>query len=172
MYVHASLGDCVCIVLPSQFVLGFCLSVLLLFCFVSLQFSELVIIGGFVLWFGCSLLSFFLFFFFLLLYFLITLFYYCFFFLSSFLPFLLSCVADRVLVLWPGVRAEPQRWESRVQDTGPPQTSGPHVISLREMAPRDLCLNNKTQLHSTTSKLHCWTPYAKQLARQEHNPTH
>ena len=39
-------------------------------------------------------------------------------------------------------------------------------------SPRALHLNIKTQLHSTTSKLQCWTPYAKQLARQEHSPIH
>ena len=92
-----------------------------------------------------------------------------------FLPFLLSRVADRVLVLCPGVRPEPRRWESQVQDIGPPETSQSHVISNGKSSPRDLRdlhLNAKTQLHSTTSKLQCWTPYAKQLARQEHNPTH
>ena len=93
-------------------------------------------------------------------------------FLSFFLPFLLSHVADRVLVLWPGVRPVPLRWESRVQDIGPPETSRPHVISNSESSPRDLHLSTKTQLHSTTSKLQCWTPDAKQLARQEHNHTH
>ena len=39
-------------------------------------------------------------------------------------------------------------------------------------SPWDIYLNAKAQLHSTTSKLQCWTPYAKQLARQEHNPIH
>ena len=95
-----------------------------------------------------------------------------FFFFLFFLTFLLSHVADRVLVLQPGVRPEPLRWESRVQDIGPPETSWLHIISNGESSPRDLHLNNKTQLHSTTSKRQCWTPYAKQLARQEHNPTH
>ena len=94
------------------------------------------------------------------------------FFRFFFLPFPLSCVADRVLVLQPGVRPEPLRWESRVQDIGPPDTSQPYVISNGETSPRDLHLNAKTQLHSTTSKLQCWTPYAKQLGRQEHNPAH
>ena len=95
------------------------------------------------------------------------------FFLSFFsLPFLLSCVADGVLVLWPGVRPESLRWENQVQDIGPPETSRPHVISLGKGSPRDLHLNTKTQLHSTASKLQCWTPHAKQLARQEYNPTH
>ena len=84
-----------------------------------------------------------------------------------------SCrVADRVLVLWLGVRPEPLRWEIRVQDIGPPETYRSHIISNGESSPRDLHLNAKTQLHSMTSKLQCWTPYAKQLARQEHKPTH
>ena len=69
------------------------------------------------------------------------------------LPFLLSHVADRVLVLWPGVRPEPLRWESSVQDIGPPETSRPHVIPIRKSSPRNLHLNAKTQLHSMTSKL-------------------
>ena len=91
---------------------------------------------------------------------------------SFFLPFLLSCVADRVLVLQPSVRPEHLRWETRVQDTGPRETSRPHVISISESSPRDLCLNAKTQLHAMASNLQCWTPPAKHLARQEHNPTH
>ena len=82
-----------------------------------------------------------------------------------------SRVADRVLLLWPGVRPESLRWESWVQDIGPPETSWLHVISIVKSSPRDLHLNAKTQLHSTTSKLQCSTPYAKQLTRQEHNPT-
>ena len=82
-----------------------------------------------------------------------------------------SHVADRVLVLQPGVRSVTLRWETRVQDIGPPETSRLHVISNGENSLRDLHLNAKTQFDSTTSKLQCWTPYAKQLARQEHNPT-
>ena len=93
-------------------------------------------------------------------------------FFLFFPPFLLSRVADRVLVLWPGVRSEPQRWESRVQNIGPPETSQHHVISIGKSSPRDPRLNAKTQLQSTTSKLQCWKPHVKQLARQEHNPTH
>ena len=91
------------------------------------------------------------------------------FFLSFFLP---SHVADRNIVLQPAVWPVPLRWESRVQDIGPPETSRLHVRSNSESSPRDLHLNAKTQLHSTTSKLQCWTPYIKQLARQEHNHTH
>ena len=80
--------------------------------------------------------------------------------------------ADRVLVLRLGVRPEAWTWKSRVQDIRLPETSWPHVISISERSPRDLHLSAKTQHHSTTSKLQCWTAHAKQLARQEHNPTH
>ena len=83
-----------------------------------------------------------------------------------------SHVTDRVLVLWLGVGPEALRWESRVQDIGPPETSWPHVLSIGESSPRDLHLNAKTQLHSTTSKFQRWTPHAKQLARQEYKPLH
>ena len=64
-----------------------------------------------------------------------------------------SCAADRVLVLQLGVRPVPLRWESRVQDIGPPEASRLHVISNSESSPRDFQLSAKTQLHSTTSKL-------------------
>ena len=83
-----------------------------------------------------------------------------------------SRVADRVLVLRPGVRPKPLRWERRVQDTGPPETSQPHIISVGKSSPRHLHLNAKTQLHPTARKLQCWKPHAKQLARQKHNHTH
>ena len=149
--MYASLCDFVCIALLLPFARGFCLSVF----------------GGFVFWVGCSLLSFFLF--------LIIIFYFNNFILFIylfFLPFLLSRVADRVLVLRPGVRPVPLRWESQVHDICPPETSQLHVILNSESSPRDRHLNAKTQLHSKTSKLQCWTPYAKQLARQEHNHTH
>ena len=94
-------------------------------------------------------------------------------FVCFFLPFLLSCAAGRVSVLRPGVGTEPPRWESRVQDIGPPETSQPHIISISESSSRDLRLNTKTQLHPMASKLQCWMPHAKQQAtKQEHNPTH
>ena len=70
---------------------------------------------------------------------LITLFYFIFlsFFPSFFfLPFLVSHVADRVLVLRLGVRPESLRWESRVQDIGPPETSQRHVISNSKSSQR------------------------------------
>ena len=64
----------------------------------------------------------------------------------------------QVMVLWLGVRPEPLMWENQVQDIGPPETSQPHVISIGKSSPRALRLNTKTQLHSVTSKLQCWTP--------------
>ena len=94
------------------------------------------------------------------------------FFLFFFLPLLLSHLAGRFLMLQPGVRPELPRWESQAQDIAPPETSQPHIISIGESSPRDPHLNAKTQLHPMASKLQCWTPHAKQLARQEHNPTH
>ena len=100
------------------------------------------------------------------------LFYFSFFLLLYFLPFLLSHVADTVLVLWPGVRPEPLRWESQLQDIGPPETSWPHIISTGKSSSGNLRLNAKTKHHRTASKLQCWTPHAKQQARQEHNPIH
>ena len=53
-----------------------------------------------------------------------------------------------VSALWLGVRPEPLRWESWVQDVEPPETFQPHVILIRESSPRDLHLNTKTQFHS------------------------
>ena len=73
-------------------------------------------------------------------------------------------------MLWLGVRPEHLRWEGQVQDMGPPETSWTHVISVGESSPRDLHLNTKTQLHPTASKLQCWEPHAKQLARQDTTP--
>ena len=97
--------------------------------FFLVQFLVLVIIGGFVFWFSCSLLSFFFFKFFFNNYFYfnnfilfyVILFYFIFFFLSFFLflLFILSHVDDRLLVFQPGIRAVPVRWESQVQDMGP-----------------------------------------------------
>ena len=67
---------------------------------------------------------------------LIILFYFYYLFILFFSPFSSEPCADTVLVLWPGVRPEPLRWESRAQDIGPPETSWPHVISIGESSPR------------------------------------
>ena len=104
--------------------------------------------------------SFFIIFLILIIFIYLFIYFYYNFFLSFFLPFLLNHVADSVLVLQPGVRPEPLRWESLVQDIGPPETSQPHVLSISKSMPRDLHLNVKTQLHPTASKLQCRTPHA------------
>ena len=177
--MYTSFGDFVSIALLLPFGLGFCL-VFFIFFFFSIHFSDCYH------WSICFLVlllpSFFLSFFFCFYYFLIYLFLIIFnnflfilffsFFLSFLLPFHLSHMADRVLVHWPGVNHVPLKWESRVQDIRPPENSWLHVISNGKRAPRELHHNSNTQLHSTTSKLQCCTPYAKQVANQEHNPTH
>ena len=69
---------------------------------------------------------------FFLIFIIIALFYFILssFFLSFyfFLPFILSHVDERLLVLQPGITAVPLRWESQLQDTGPQETSQLHVI--------------------------------------------
>ena len=44
-------------------------------------------------------------------------------------------VEDRLLVLQPGIRAVPLRWESQLQDTGPQETSQLYIISNGENLP-------------------------------------
>ena len=66
-------------------------------------------------------------------------------------------MAERVLVLWLGVRPVPLRWESRVQDIGPPESFWLQVISNSESSHRDLHLNDQQatmldNLWQTTSK--------------------
>ena len=126
VYVYASVCGFVCIALLLPFVLGFCL----FFFFFLKKFFFLIII----FYFNNFILFYFTLFYFILLYLLSSslppsLSPSLFFFLS-FLPFILSPVEDRVLVLQPGVRAVPLRWESQVQDTGPQETSQLHGISM------------------------------------------
>ena len=67
---------------------------------------------------------------FFLLFIIIALFYFILFlsFFIIFLPFILSHVDERLLVLQPDIRAVPLRWESQLQDTGPHENSQLHVI--------------------------------------------
>ena len=88
-----------------------------------------------------------------------------------FLPFLLWRTVGRILVLQLRVGPEPLKLEIWVQDTRPPETSRPHIILIGKSSPRDLHLNTRINLHPTVSKLQFCAPHAKQLARQEHNPT-
>ena len=141
--MYASLCDFVNIALLLPFVLGFCLSVFCFFCF----FVSIVFIACyhwwicFLLWllFFLSFLFFSFFYYFknflFLIIFLIFYFNNFIYFHFCFLPFILSYVADRVLVLPPGVRPVPLRHESQVQDTGPPETSRLHIISNGESSP-------------------------------------
>ena len=112
--------------------------------------------------------------FFILITYLFILFYFIMssFFLSFFPPFCSEPCGGQAL-------GAPARHQGCATEEGEP-TSGhwptgdvpaPRNIKWQKST-RDLHLNAKTQLHSTTSKLQCWTPYAKQLARQEHNPIH
>ena len=72
-----------------------------------------------------------------------------------FFPFLPHPVACRVLVLQTGIRPEPVRWESQVQDVGLPENSQPQGILIGKSSPRNLPLNTKIWLHPTASKLQC-----------------
>ena len=88
-----------------------------------------------------------------------------------------------ILVFWSNflflALGTPARHQVCATEVGEPRSGnwstrdlpGPRNIK-RWKSPRYLHLKAKTQLHSTTSKLQCWTPYAKQLARQEYNPIH
>ena len=102
-----------------------------------------------------------------------TLFYFIFYLLLSFFsPFYSE------LCGWQALSA-PARCQGCTSEVGKPSSGhwstrdlpAPHNIKQRK-SPRELHLNTKTQLQSMTSKLQCWTPYTKQLARQEHNPIH
>ena len=137
-------------------------------------------ISGFVFWFGCSLLSFFFFNFFFIFIFLIiknffiliTLFFLLYSFFLFFSPFSSELCGWQSL----GAPATCQDWASEVGELSSGHSSNKDLQApcniKQQSSPRDFHLNAKTQLHLTTSKLQCWTPYAKQLARQEQNPTH
>ena len=78
-----------------------------------------------------------------------------------------------------GARAGCQAWASEMgeQSSGHWSTWGlpvPCNIKQRKLSQRSPFQREDIhlQLHSTTSKLQCWTPYGKQLTRQEHNITH
>ena len=93
------------------------------------------------------------------------LFYFTFFFISFFSPFYAEPCG------WQALGA-PARHQVHASEVGEPTSEHWSTRDLpaprntkRQKFPRDLHLNIKTQLQ-------CWTPYAKQLARQEHNPIH
>ena len=112
--MYVSVCDFVCRALLSPFVLGVCPSFFLKIFFLIIIFYF----NNFIL------------FYFILIYFILFLSFFLF-----FLPFILSCVDERLLVLQPGIRAVPLRGESQLQDTGPQETSQLHVISNGENLP-------------------------------------
>ena len=125
VHVYASVCDFVCIALLLPFVLGFCLSVFVYFFFINLKNffykREIFFLTRIIFYFNNFILFYFI------LFYLLS--------FSLFLPFILSRVDDRFLVLQPGIRAVPLRWESQLQDTGPQETSQLYVISNSENLP-------------------------------------
>ena len=121
VYVCVSVCDFVCTALLLPFVLGFCLSIFGFF-FSPYYLKKILFLDNYFLFFIVIILFYFILFFLLL----------SFFFL---LPFILSRVEDRLLVLQPGVTAVPLRWERQVQDPGPQETSKLHVISNSKKLP-------------------------------------
>ena len=158
VYVYATVCDFVCIALLLPFVLGFCLSVF------SFSFFIFFLIIIFIL---ITILFYFNLFYFTVFYFILHSF-----FLSIFSPFYSEPCG------WKAFGA-PARRQDCASETGEPNSGHwstrdlptPCNIKLQK-SPRDLHLNAKTQLHSTTSWLQYWTPCAKQLGRQEHKPIH
>ena len=134
VYVYAPVCDFVCIALLLPFILGFCLSVFffllllkkIFFLIIIFHFNNFIFFLSFFLSFLLSVLppsflppflSFFLSF-------------------LSFFPFFLpSHVDERLLLLQPGIRAVPLRWESQVQDTGSQETSQLHIITNGKKLP-------------------------------------
>ena len=173
--MYASVCDFVHIALLVPFVLGFCLSGFFL-AFFCIVFSTCYN------WWICFLVwllsSFFLFFYYFKNIFLIIIFYFNNYFilfyllLSFFSPFYSEPCGCQAF----GAPARRQGCAPKVGEPSSghwPTRDLPAPCNIkRRKSPRDLHLNAKTHLHSMTSKLQCWTPYAKQLARQEHNPPH
>ena len=147
VYVYASVRDFLCIALLLPFILGFCLS---FFVFFFNYLKEIFVNNYF--YFN----NFILFYFLLFLFFL--------FYSELCGGQALSALARRQGCASEVGKPTSGHWSTR-------DLPAPHNIKWQK-SPRDLHLNTKTQLPSTTSKLQCWTPYAKQLARQEENPIH
>ena len=153
VYVYATVCDFVCIALLLPFALGFCLSFFLNYYFKNFFFIIIIF------YFNNFILFYFIFFFLS-------------FFLSFFSPFYSESCGGQAL----GAPARCQGCASEVGEPSSGHWSTRDLPAPRNIkwwkSPRDLHLNTKTQLHSMTSKLQCRTPYAKQLARQEHNLIH
>ena len=123
----------------SPFVLGFCPSGFLGVCL--LYFKNFLYFFLIIIFLILITL-----FYFILLYFIISSF---FFFLLFFLPFIMSRVDERLLVLHPGIMAVPLRWVSQLQDTSPQETSQVHIIRNDENLPE---ISNSTPRSSFTQR--------------------
>ena len=89
-----------------------------------------------------------------------------------FLSLWLHCAACGLLASWPGVRPGPLGWEHLSPGCwNTREFLGPGNINQCDLS-QGIHINTKTQLHPTACRLQCWTPYAKQPARQEHSLTH
>ena len=71
-----------------------------------------------------------------------------------------------------GARAEPQKWETWVQDFGSPENSQTHETLMGESPTEGLHLKTKAKLHPKTCKFPCYTPHTKPVAKQENKPAH
>ena len=111
---------------------------------------------------------------FILFYLSFTLLYFILFlsFFLLFLPSILSRVDESLLVLQPGIRAVPLRWESQLQDTGPQETSQLHVIPNGENLSEISISTPRPSFIQWPASYSAGHPIAKQLARQEHSPIH
>ena len=84
--------------------------------------------------------------------------------------YLLCWETCEILVLQYRVRPEPLRWETQVQDFGPPENSWSCGTSIDKSSLKGLQLNSRTKPHPKSRKLQCWNPHAKLLAKQKHSP--
>ena len=115
-----------------------CVSFCVRFCLYSVAFTICPRVLSVRFFFFLLKKCFFLFFLiiiFLFLYFNNFILFYLLFFFLIFFPFILSCVDERLLVLQPGIRVVPLRWESQLQDTGPQENSQLHIIPNDENPP-------------------------------------
>ena len=172
--VYASLCDLLCIGLLLPFVWSFCLSV-----FWGFFFS--IVFGTCYHWWICLLVWMLSSFFLLCFNFFVNKFFYFnnfiwFYVISFFFLFFPPFSFEPCDWQGLGARAKGQAWAAEVWEPSSGYWSTrdfqPHVKSTGENSSRDLRLNVMTQFHPTANKLQYWTPHAKQLTRQEYNPTH
>ena len=135
------------------------------FCFYSFFFCVSVWVSFCVLVFLVLLLPFVLGFSLSFLFFFVCLFVGFFFYFSLLsLFFSFFSVLCGLCMLQPGVRPKPPRWETQIEDVGPPENSWAHEILISKSSPKGLPLSKKTWPHPKTRKLQFWTPHTKPSA--------